>query len=472
MKKKIIIFVVIILVLAIAIFTKIMYDVNKNAYIILKINGQEIKITKDTEIEQFNLDTLNTEYNTHINIDSKYASVKFKDNNVEKTIDLGKVEISNQKKIQLDIKFWGELGYKTIFLNTVPSNFTKYEVEINSPTEGEYYLSTYLRENKNSGNYIYKLDNQGRLIFYKKTENIAFNFKKIENEDGIQYSYVESIGKGYEGNSSSIPSKLIILDSKYNKIQEIMYDEQTNVENHDYIYFNKNHYIICAYEKQTARAFDDINYSIWNCKIKEVENNNTLWEFKSTDYDNLYNYYNENGKSKGNFRPSVYLNYMHFNSMAVDPTDNNLVCSFRNIDSLIKINRSTGKIMWILGGDGDEFNLTQDQKFSKQHSVSFLSDGTILLYDNGEKTGNTRILKIKLDEQNKKVVNYERYDLGIYIARMGAVKCLDEEKQIYLLTYGMGDTKYAFEEINLNTKETYFKYKLNVSNYLYCVNKY
>ena len=43
------------------------------------------------------------------------------------------------------------------------------------------------------------------------------------------------------------------------------------------------------------------------------------------------------------------------------------MCSFRNIDSILKIERGTGKILWILGGKGDHFGLTEEQKFSRQH---------------------------------------------------------------------------------------------------------
>ena len=104
----------------------------------------------------------------------------------------------------------------------------------------------------------------------------------------------------------------------------------------------------------------------------------------------------------------------------IDPKDNNLICSFRNLDSIIKIDRKTGDIIWILGGKGDQFNLTEEQKFSRQHNATLLDNNRILLFDNGNAKGLTRIFEITLDEENKKVTNFKEFSLdGRFSAYMG-----------------------------------------------------
>lgn len=85
--------------------------------------------------------------------------------------------------------------------------------------------------------------------------------------------------------------------------------------------------------------------------------------------------------------------------------DGNLICSFRNLDAVIKLDRKTGEILWTLGGLGDEFNLTDNQNFSRQRNARITEDGYITLYDNGVKNQATRVVKIKLDEENKKLPN-------------------------------------------------------------------
>lgn len=39
--------------------------------------------------------------------------------------------------------------------------------------------------------------------------------------------------------------------------------------------------------------------------------------------------------------------------------------------------------MWILGGKGEQFNLFGEQHFHRQHKVSNLKDGSILIFNNG-----------------------------------------------------------------------------------------
>ena len=77
------------------------------------------------------------------------------------------------------------------------------------------------------------------------------------------------------------------------------------------------------------------------------------------------------------------------NSMYIDPKDNNLVCSFRNQNQVIKINRTLdGSVMWRSGRQ--EQRLPDWQK--NQHPASVLcattfdTNSTLILLDNGELT--------------------------------------------------------------------------------------
>lgn len=87
-----------------------------------------------------------------------------------------------------------------------------------------------------------------------------------------------------------------------------------------------------------------------------------------------------------------------------------------------------------------------------------------MLYDNS--TENSRILKIKINEENKTVENYEEYDLDVYSATHGYIQAVDEEKDVYLISYGQGDFrgKNSVEEKNLRTGEVYFTFQLIEKN--------
>ena len=80
----------------------------------------------------------------------------------------------------------------------------------------------------------------------------------------------------------------------------------------------------------------------------------------------------------------------HINSIAID-RDGNILISSRYLDEVTKINRSTGNIMWRMGGSGcknNQFTFTNDNNygftgFSHQHDITVLSNGNLLLFDNG-----------------------------------------------------------------------------------------
>ena len=64
--------------------------------------------------------------------------------------------------------------------------------------------------------------------------------------------------------------------------------------------------------------------------------------------------------------------WTHGNTVA-ETADGNIVVSFRNISTVIMIERATGKIIWELGGP----------PLSQQHDPRPLANGNILIFDNG-----------------------------------------------------------------------------------------
>jgi hypothetical protein len=64
--------------------------------------------------------------------------------------------------------------------------------------------------------------------------------------------------------------------------------------------------------------------------------------------------------------------WTHGNAVAETP-DRNLVVSFRNISTVVMIERSTGNVIWHLGGP----------PLAQQHDPRPLEDGNLLIFDNG-----------------------------------------------------------------------------------------
>lgn len=471
-KKVLVVLIVIISIVVLAVVSKRIIDKLSNEVISITINSQEIKLNKENENKTINLQTFNNENDTIINKISGHATIyingqKLKNN---KELNLGKLQISKDSKISIDIRYIN--GEKANFIvNVLPDAFPAYNVQGESDYEGDYYTSTYSFK-YDGAHYIFKLDKSGNIKFYKKTKMVSFDFRKERNSEGqVRYMYLEATKNNFEGATSLLPCDLVVLDENYNEIERINYlcrdGSKISLENHTYIYFDDNHYILTTYENR-KKEIDGKTIYVSDCLIEEVKDGEILWEFDSGEYPELYKY-----STKENLNYSLpYQDYIHINSISIDEDDGNILCSFRNIDSVMKINRENGKLIWILGGIADEFGLTEEQKFSKQHSIISIGNNTILLYDNGNKNLESRVLKMKLDETNKKVVEYKEYDLDAYAPMMGSIRVIDEENETYLICYGGGNySKYSVEEINYSTNEVKFKFTFLFNKMMYNVNK-
>ena len=127
------------------------------------------------------------------------------------------------------------------------------------------------------------------------------------------------------------------------------------------------------------------------------------------------------------------IDYAHPNSICED-VDGNFLLSVRHFDAVLKINRNSGEIMWWLGGEKakrNDFTWTNDDidgftGFSHQHSVEVMSNGNILMFDNGNLRTNrfSRAVMYQLDEVNMTVTKvWEfRHTPDIYASSMGSVQ--------------------------------------------------
>ena len=476
MKNKIIL---ILIITSIVLTTSILglNNINKKSEnVIISINSEEIELSKNTKNMEINLKTFNSEKDTIIKYVSGNANVKINGQKLKKNseLNLGIVEISDNSKIEIKVNYLFGKDSKYI-VNTMNTDFPNYSVEGKSEYEGDYYMSTF-DFNFDRNHFIFKLDQAGKIKYYKKTNMIAFDFKKELSEDGnIRYMYLEAIDNNLAGLKSILPCDLVIMNEDYKEIDRINYlfKDGTNIplENHSYLYLGENHYILTTYKaigKQEILNSQMQKVYVMDNYIQEIKDGKIIWEFNTTKYPELYKYSSLEGLDYN----IAYQDYAHINFMEIDKTDGNLLCSYRNFDAIIKIDRKTGKLIWILGGNGDEFGLTDKQKFSKQHSAISLGNNTIMLYDNGNSNEKSRVLKIKIDEKNMKVKEYTEYDAGVYAFMMGSVRVLDEEKETYLVCYGGGDySKYSVEEINYKENKVNFKFTFLNNSMIYNANK-
>ena len=82
--------------------------------------------------------------------------------------------------------------------------------------------------------------------------------------------------------------------------------------------------------------------------------------------------------------------YAHLNSVEV-MQDGNLLLSFRHLSQVMKVNRTTGAVIWQLGGINSDFTFSDDPEGGPcaQHTARELANGDIQIWDNGSRITST-----------------------------------------------------------------------------------
>lgn len=275
--------------------------------------------------------------------------------------------------------------------------------------------------------YVAIYDHEGYVAWYGVPgEPGLIDFKFYPNEN------IYSFTTAQQGSQ-----RTILLDANFNILDTLV--TQNNMQDvHDIIRTENGNWLISTVTFDTmdlsAYTFDGTQGSaqtnVRGYGYEEIDPNGTLIaQWNSNDFLSPTETYDFWGYNANNF------DYCHGNAFEED-TDGNILVSHRHLNSIHKIDRQTGDIIWRLGGELSDFTFTNDAGFSGQHDIRRLPNGQYSLFDNGNMTGVTRGVVYDLDTVNwtaTKISEYEHPD-NITANAMGSYRSLDNGKEI--LGYG------------------------------------
>jgi hypothetical protein len=167
---------------------------------------------------------------------------------------------------------------------------------------------------------------------------------------------------------------------------------------HDLQVLGNGDYLVGSNVKQshvdTSAYGGSSDADVANAELQQVSPDGQLvWDWKSQDHISL-------SETTG-FRwrwiidhpaPQGY-DISHWNS--IEPAGNSVIASFRHLDAVYKIRKSTGDIVWKLGGTSTPRSLDVEQDprgntFGAQHDARLLSGGTVTVFDNRTNLPNKR----------------------------------------------------------------------------------
>jgi hypothetical protein len=168
--------------------------------------------------------------------------------------------------------------------------------------------------------------------------------------------------------------------------------------------------------------------------IQELDaDRNVIFQWRSWDHFQITDATHED-------LTAASIDYVHGNAVEVD-TDGNLLLSSRHMDEITKIDRTTGDMVWRMGGKNNQFTLVGDTLwFSHQHAIRRIANGNVTLFDNGNfhDPPFSRAVEYTLDETNHtaQMVWQFRNTPDSYGNAMGYVQRLDNGST--LISWGTG----------------------------------
>ena len=255
------------------------------------------------------------------------------------------------------------------------------------------------------------LDDKGQVVWFKQLDTHGVSDFRVQRYRGkpvlTWWRGQAPMGVG--------TGRYVIYDDTYHQIAQVRAGHGYAGDIHEFLITKRNTALFPVYHQlhvdltsvggpKDGRIFDGIFQEV------DIPTGRVLFEWHSWPAVGLKESYAPPPKAAKGKKAPPY-DYFHINSIDPEPNGNFLI-SARNTDALYEIDRTTGKILWRLGGKKSDFEQGPGTNFEWQHDARRQPDGTITLFDNGaappvEKF--TRVLVLRVDEKSKRATLVHSY---------------------------------------------------------------
>lgn len=252
----------------------------------------------------------------------------------------------------------------------------------NNPAPGHIFTSPWY-----INSYLIIHNNSGQMYWNKSAQLHSADFKKQPN--GKLTYYDGGVRRFYQMNTAYSIEKTYKCGNGY------------TTDIHELRILSNGNALMLSYDPQVVDMSQIISGGnqhaiVTGLIIQEIDTDtNVVFQWRSWDHFQITDVAHED------LRDSI-IDYVHGNALDVDFDGNILLCS-RHLDEITKINRTTGNVIWRLGGRKNQFTFLNDTaRFCYQHGIRRLQNGNIILYDNGNyhTPMYARAVEYSLNEQN------------------------------------------------------------------------
>jgi len=246
-------------------------------------------------------------------------------------------------------------------------------------------------------NYAVIVDQTGRVVWYRETPGSISDFQK--QPDG---TYTVAVNNGDFFLYSYFLAQYHQLDNLGNLLRTWSATGSWLTDNHELRLLPNGDALILAFRQRTMDLTSlggRANANVVGNILQRLSPTGGV-QFQWDAFDHL--------PVAGIASPidvrGAYVDWMHANAVDV-ASDGSYLLSVRHLDQVLKIDSSTGAILWKLGGLGSDFQFVGDSLngFSMQHGVRELPNKNILMFDNGDEHAPplSRAVEYQLDLMNR-----------------------------------------------------------------------
>jgi hypothetical protein len=251
------------------------------------------------------------------------------------------------------------------------------------------------------------VDDRGQVVWFRpvRDESTFARDLKVQNYRG------EPVLTWWEGFLGGQHNEYVILDSSYRELTRFRAGNGYSGDHHEFLITPQDTALIMIYDpvRQDLSSVGGLTSDVvWQGIVQEIdiETGEVLFEWRSLDHVGLDETYAE---PPNDALPGI--DYFHINSIDIDHDGNLLVCA-RETFAVYKIDRTTGEVMWRLGGKKSDFEMGPGTPFAYQHDARRQRDGTITIFDNGADPKvheQSRGIALKLDMEKMRATLVREY---------------------------------------------------------------
>jgi hypothetical protein len=285
----------------------------------------------------------------------------------------------------------------------------------NDPTQGGIFISDIPLGDTAVLPYLLVISNNGSVVFQRQMSAECTDFKPEPNGNYTYYDVASLSFCEIDPTVSNVQNTYVCADGY-------------ETDPHDIQFLPNGHVLLMGQDYQIVDmsgvvAGGSTTAEVVGAIVQELDRaGNAVFEWRSWDHFNITDATHED-------LTQPVIDYVHANSLQLD-ADGNILLSSRHMDEVTKIDRSTGDILWRLGGKHNQFAFLNDTiGFSHQHDIRRIANGNVTLFDNGNfhSPQISRACEYRLDEVNKTATLVWQYQdpLNTYSNSMGSVQRLD-----------------------------------------------